>query len=521
MKKQVVVHPLLFSLYPIILLYSTNFGLVEFPDVIGTALATVCLSVLFWWVVTHFISDYKRAGLIVTAVIIVIFSFEAFCQQLLKEFQGNFLGDLAVIIFWALLAVGIVFVLSARHLTNQLTYSMNILGTLLCCILLMIPAAQRYRTAQARALLPDRQVWDADAHVAPQNVDQRDIYYVVLDGYGRADVLQQEYGFQSPGLVEFLERRGFVVAKKSMANYPFTVVSMASSLNFSYLQDMVGDRLSSHQDYRFIRELLRDSRVLRFLRSAGYSVVTVHGTNRSLNLGDRDVEIGGWWQPSIFGTRVWGMTPFPWLMRKAGWPIFYDLHRMRILEAFEKLSEAADLPGPKFVYSHIFVGHPPFVFGPKGEEVNWDTGYGWHDGDSLMDAAGASRQQYVTAYRDQVKYLNGKIKAAVDSILERSSVPPVMIIQGDHGPGSRLSVKSLDGTNVKERFSILNAYHLPGAESELLYDTISPVNTFRIVLNEYFGTSYPILEDKSYYCPFARPYDFVPVEPEGPVGGFN
>ena len=113
---------------------------IEFPDVIGTALASVCLSVLSWWVVTHFISDYKRAGLIVTAAIIVIFSFEAFCQQLLKEFQGNFLGDLAVIIFWALLAVGIVFVLSARHLTNQLTYYMNILGALLCCILLMIPA---------------------------------------------------------------------------------------------------------------------------------------------------------------------------------------------------------------------------------------------------------------------------------------------------------------------------------------------------------------------------------------------
>ena len=85
------------------------------------------------------------------------------------------------------------------------------------------------------------------------------------------------------------------------------------------------------------------------------------------------------------------MTPFPWLMRKAGWPILYDLHRMRILEAFEKLSEAAKLPGPKFVYSHIFVGHPPFVFGPKGEEVNWDTGYRCQDGAGLMRAAGASR----------------------------------------------------------------------------------------------------------------------------------
>ena len=125
MTKQVVIHPVLFSLYPAALLYSANAGLVDFQDVIGAALASVCLGVLFWWVVTHFISDYKRAGLIVTASIIVIFSFEAFCQQLLKEFQGNFLGDLAVIISWALLAVGIVFVLSSRHLTNQLTYSMN------------------------------------------------------------------------------------------------------------------------------------------------------------------------------------------------------------------------------------------------------------------------------------------------------------------------------------------------------------------------------------------------------------
>ena len=49
MKKQVVIHPVLFSLYPIALLYSTNFGLIEFPDVIGTALASVCLSVLSWW----------------------------------------------------------------------------------------------------------------------------------------------------------------------------------------------------------------------------------------------------------------------------------------------------------------------------------------------------------------------------------------------------------------------------------------------------------------------------------------
>ena len=346
-----------------------------------------------------------------------------------------------------------------------------------------------------------------------------DVYYVVLDGYGRADFLEEEYGFQNADLVEFLENRGFVVAKKSIANYPFTLVSITSGLNATYLDDMVGNDLRSSEDHRFVRELLRGSRAIRFLKQAGYSIVLIPSENHEVNLSDPDVELGEWWHLNMFETMVWSMTPFPQLMRKAGWPIFYDLHRMRILDAFEKLSEVAELPGPKFVYTHIFVGHPPFVFGPKGEEVNWDMTYSWHDGDKLMAASGASRQEYVEAYQAQVQYLNGKLKAAVQSILERSSEPPVVIIQGDHGPGSKVSWESLEHTDVKERFAILNAYHLPGVGEEVLYDSISPVNTFRIVFNEYFGTSCPLLEDKSYYTPLTKPYDFTPVESKQAVAG--
>jgi hypothetical protein len=60
---------------------------------------------------------------------------------------------------------------------------------------------------------------------------------------------------------------------------------------------------------------------------------------------------------------------------------------------------------------------------------------------------------------------------------------------------------------------ILNAYFFPGKQAkDLLYPTISPVNTFRVVLNSYFGERLPLLDDKSYYAPSeeTEAYTLVP-----------
>jgi hypothetical protein len=45
---------------------------------------------------------------------------------------------------------------------------------------------------------------------------------------------------------------------------------------------------------------------------------------------------------------------------------------------------------------------------------------------------------------------------------------------------------------------ILNAYYLPGTGQAGLYPSITPVNSFRVVFNAYFGTDLPILPDRSY-----------------------
>ncbi|HWL65696.1 MAG TPA: hypothetical protein VNP73_06955, partial [Actinomycetota bacterium] len=65
---------------------------------------------------------------------------------------------------------------------------------------------------------------------------------------------------------------------------------------------------------------------------------------------------------------------------------------------------------------------------------------------------------------------------------------------------------------LRHKFLILNAYYLPGGHQQDLYPTISPVNSFRVVFNEYLGTDLPLLEDRSYaHRSTADLYNFIEV----------
>jgi hypothetical protein len=127
--------------------------------------------------------------------------------------------------------------------------------------------------------------------------------------------------------------------------------------------------------------------------------------------------------------------------------------------------------GPKFVYAHFMVTHPPYVF-------NADGTFNYHENDQAL----------VPEYIDQVKILNRQLTTIIDSILKRNASNSVIIVQADHG--SHL-------LNVNETFTIQNNYYFPDLDYSLLHQNISPVNSFRVVLNKYFGQQLPLLEDKS------------------------
>ena len=96
-------------------------------------------------------------------------------------------------------------------------------------------------------------------------------------------------------------------------------------------------------------------------------------------------------------------------------------------------------------------------------------------------------------------FINGLVLNAISEIKKKSDIPPIIIIQGDHGPGAYYTEGSLEKTNTHERFSILNAYLLPKHVEDHLYPSITPVNSFRLLFTEYFDLDFPLLPDRSYF----------------------
>ena len=123
-------------------------------------------------------------------------------------------------------------------------------------------------------------------------------------------------------------------------------------------------------------------------------------------------------------------------------------------------------------------------------------------------AARSTSHDYVAKYRRQVQFVTKRIQRTIDDILAQSSEPPIIILQSDHGPAPR---PLGEFGNLVERMGILHASHLPDGGNAFLYPKITPVNTFRIILKHYFHADLPLLEDKSFYSPYDRPFRFVDV----------
>jgi len=99
----------------------------------------------------------------------------------------------------------------------------------------------------------------------------------------------------------------------------------------------------------------------------------------------------------------------------------------------------------------------------------------------------------------------------VKGIISKSSEPPIIVLQSDHGPASTLDWNNPNNTSYHERSAILNAYYFPEGGDKKLYQTISPVNSFRQLLNNYFDKNYKMLDDRTYFSRFHAPYDLVEV----------
>ena len=511
--------------YPIAALLSANITEAEPVDGLRAWLLIASLGIFLVTITGSLIGDPSRAGVWVAGAALLFFSYGHVYEQV----RGwSFLGLLVGRHRFLLVVFGVAFVLWGLALLRGEASRRRLAQVVLFSLVaaLMQPGARLVSYAAPRQ--------SAGASVAAggltvEQVQARpDVYYIVLDGYGRSDILLERFGLDNNDFLEGLRERGFFVADLAHANYSQTKLSLASSLGMTHLDQLAVDLGPDSYDVRPLEDLVWHGPVLESFRQLGYQIVSFESGYSLTRSGTADV----WLAPDYGAVNERGgllrglalngfesMLTETTLLRalldlrvrqlvelQAGSAsIAYRHHRARILFTVEQLSGIASWSGPQFVFAHVLSPHPPFVFSDRGEPIGEDRRF------TISDLNCCTEDEYREGYRQQASFLSRIILAEIDQILAVSSTPPVIILQGDHGPGSLMSAGT--GADVyRERMPILNAYLLPGGETEL-YPGITPINSFGIVLNHLFQTGYELSPDRAYFSPIGRPYDLHPVDP--------
>jgi hypothetical protein len=329
-----------------------------------------------------------------------------------------------------------------------------------------------------------------------------DIYYIVLDGFGRPDILRDRYGVDlASGLVR-LRELGWSLPTSSRTNYSQTYLSLASALNGTYL-DPVAAVMRDSRDRRALHDIIQRSGPVTALKRRGYRLRMV-GSNTSVTqthaqADDCDCRSAGL---NEFENGLLTITPFRVL------PLYgptFGSHYEAVVSAFDLVAEERPDSHPQITLAHVIMPHPPFVLDADGEPIIIRGPLVYGDGDHFAGSAA----DYTTGYANQARYTMRQLVRFAEWIGTRKR-HAIVVVHGDHGPGSGYSHRSLAETDVAERFPIFMGVRLDAPDVSVP-DDLSPVNLFRVIFNSRFGSDDELLPNHSYYSTWAAPYELTEV----------
>jgi hypothetical protein len=506
--------PLLASLWiPLAMAATISSELVRARDFAWPVGLTLGAAAVGWLILQLLTGDAEKASLGSVATILAYSTLGSSVNALRSAnmqsvFELERVTTLAYLVALGLLAFALV---KVHRPLGWLVRFATVMASLLVAWNAAVMAWERLGAPRlAPPVVPRIPVRDSAIGVTP------DVYVIVLDKYTSPSVLQSEYGFDNTPFLNALRERGFVTPTRARANYNHTFLALAAMLNVRYVDEV--SQFGKDSRWHLAYPLIENSRVVSFLRARGYRFVffpsEFDGTRQN-RYADVEIPAAREVRPEVYAAWVYHTAapvlrflacevlacegdPPPYLPAS---PSMMDWR----LRALGSLSEPRGRP--MFVFAHLLIPHEPFMYGP---DCSHRTPFWPRRSD------GPNRERVSRAYVDQIQCVNSRLLQLVDSIRTRSAVPPVILLQSDHGHGRvgrnlRRAVTLSPGDRL-DRTSVFAAYLLPGVPADSVPDSVSPVNAMRLVLRRYFNADLPPLSEKTYWSETHLPYLLERVE---------
>ncbi|HSI91064.1 MAG TPA: hypothetical protein VK927_08105, partial [Adhaeribacter sp.] len=378
-------HPFLVGLFPVLFLFAHNLAYVPPRDVALPVVAVLLFTALTFGFFRLLLQNNAKAAIITSAALILFFTYGAvysFLQNapvaLLQKHSFLLAADLLLLLalFWFL------------RVHSQTPKQLNRISNVFATILILLPVTQVLIGFFTGKLTSDISTADLSepewqTSLAP---DQRpDILYIILDGYGRQDVLQKYYALNNQNFLDSLRQEGFQVSPQSTSNYCRTVASVASTLNLDYIQNLA----PKLPDFCFadLEEMIEDAALLKFLVKQNYYLYGFASGYGHTELTRHVNLIKPYKTLPPFHYMVLHKTPYI-LIEENGFLnekynqlrklflkdpepyfVYRDSHRDMILYSLNHLHDFIGRPEPAFVFADVFVGHPPFIFDRHGNYI--------------------------------------------------------------------------------------------------------------------------------------------------------
>jgi hypothetical protein len=343
----------------------------------------------------------------------------------------------------------------------------------------------------------------------PGGTVHRDVYVIVLDEYDNAATLRDVLGYDNRKFEDSLRALGFHIPLSVRSNYASTYLSLPSFLNASHVTRVEGELPPGSNDPTLLNHIVARSRVARFVQEQGYRFVFFPSawwnSTRTSPMADSVVQV----LPAFSLGRELSRTEFRRVIRRntITWRFYAQAEGddAIVRSTLEEIGRLPSVPGPVFAFAHIMSPHPPHSF---------DRACGTRPTEWRRDPV---------SYLADLECLNKLLLATVSRLIRDSEVPPVIVLQGDHGSTFRRftdipKLAQVSAAAARERLGAFGAYYLPAGGAEAFGDSVTVVNVLGHILRHYFGADMPLEPDDLFLSLIRAPFEFRRINPRWLAG---
>ena len=260
----------LLGIYPILYLYSENFGLVIEKEVLS-CLVWMLIATTIGFLLTNTLLRQAHLTALGLSICSIMFSLAGHLYNLFFYRDTLPVWSLSVVVLTIAIVIGFHRFIG-QDLYKQITPVVNVILIALVLSQIVNLVSKRTSVSTIAQSLSTTSALTEDILVIPKisgSAKHPDIYYIIPDGYPSDLWLQDSMNYDNSRFTEALKDRGFTVVPHAQSNYAATLLSLASVLNMRHYHS----NPTPLGDLDYLRLSIADSKVARHLLQLGYSYV--------------------------------------------------------------------------------------------------------------------------------------------------------------------------------------------------------------------------------------------------------